>query len=703
MPERVIGSPWGTGSGINIPPLHTLMISELYVFAEGAQDGPLPFDLVRSRLASGDYGPDHLAWWEGAEDWVPLTTVPGLAERRSGPPPVPARSILESLPVTGSSAASPPDHTPAKPNDRECGAALVGLLFACVSLGVWRGVAYLTVHVATLEPEVARVFFGAAGAIGLLALWGLRGEYQKLRERSQWLRKLITVLAVAVGSLAVLLSAVGIASPLAAGALAKTDAPEPKDLAVSPAPRATDRKSTPKVQPVTKTSPAASGERTVAALRQYRVIMMTKRPDGQVASPELHTRYLIKSLGAMDLEQVDPEFSDYIRKSLSMFERDAFLSKKLQGEFDEVNTAFTSAAQQQGAPVFSADSATNPHLSPFMQQAAREAMAQRVQNQMVMESQRNAALNAVRDRHQNEANEFQHELKELDARFAILYGRLKARYPEIASAEAAESHVNRAAELYNSGDLDGAIAELDQSIGLYPRDAQTLAMRGAFKFDKGNLPSALADFEASIACDNKTALSYFYRGSVKQRTGDLKGAVADFSKALDLDAELPDAHAYRGATYLMLQSWSKAATDFQRCIAQAPTPQGWERLWLWVARCRMGQTAEATSELEDWMSRHTTSPSSGMADATIEFILGRRSESDLQQTAESLDPPERGLRLAKFWYYAGEKCLADGDKVAAADRFTRSLQTEADALTEYFLALEALKQLNTHLPWRAKD
>jgi hypothetical protein len=92
-----------------------------------------------------------------------------------------------------------------------------------------------------------------------------------------------------------------------------------------------------------------------------------------------------------------------------------------------------------------------------------------------------------------------------------------------------------------------------------------------------------------------------------------------------------------------------------------------------------------------------------MADATIEFILGRRSESDLQQAVESLNPPERGLRLGKFWYYAGEKCLAAGDKVAAADRFTRCLQTETMELAEYSLAFEALKQLNTHNPWRAKD
>jgi tetratricopeptide (TPR) repeat protein len=675
------------------------MISELYVFAEGVQAGPLPIDLVRSRVASGDYGPEHLAWWEGAEDWVPLNAVPGLGDQPFGPPPGPAGSTSESGASTGSTVVSHSEEVPARARDRKRNAALIGLLFACVSLGLLAGVAYLTAHVATLEPAAGRIFFGVAGAVGLLALWGMRDGYQRAPGRSDSSGWRIVTLAVCIASLAVMLSAVGVVSPSAARAWARPTSSPTEAMALSPAVPST----APEAQPVSKKASTANGDRTVAALHQYRAIVRTDHPDGAAASPELHTRFLIKSLGAMDLKQVDHEFSDYIRESLSMFERDAFLSKKLQVEFDEVNMAFASAAQQQGKPVFSADSATNPHLSPFMQQAAREALAQRAQFQMVMESQRNAALNAVRGRHQNEADEFQHELKVLDSRFAVLYEKLKARYPEVAAAEAAEPHTNRAAELYKGGVLDGAIAELDQAIELYPRDSQTLGMRGAFKFDQGNLRGALADFEASIECGNKTALIYFYRGCAKQRTGDLKGAVADFSKAIDLDAEMPDAHAHRAVTYLMQQSWSKAALDLERCIAQAPTPQGWERLWLWVARCRMGQKAEATSELEDWMSRHTTSSSSGMADATIEFILGRRSESDLQQAVASLNPPERGLRLGKFWYYAGEKCLAAGDKVAAADRFTRCLQTETKELAEYSLAFEALKQLNTHIPWRAKD
>ena len=63
------------------------MILELYLLIDDVQEGPFAFDEVQSRLTSGVYGPDLLAWWVGAPDWTPLATVPGLVARPTPPPP----------------------------------------------------------------------------------------------------------------------------------------------------------------------------------------------------------------------------------------------------------------------------------------------------------------------------------------------------------------------------------------------------------------------------------------------------------------------------------------------------------------------------------------------------------------------------------------------------------------------------------------
>lgn len=77
------------------------------VTRDGQQFGPYTPEEVRAYIASGQLFASDLAWFEGAADWMPLSSVPGL----SLPPTAPARlppppSVANRVPPAARSTAS---------------------------------------------------------------------------------------------------------------------------------------------------------------------------------------------------------------------------------------------------------------------------------------------------------------------------------------------------------------------------------------------------------------------------------------------------------------------------------------------------------------------------------------------------------------------------------------------------------------------
>lgn len=60
---------------------------QIFIQHNGVQTGPFPLEHVRSGLAGGTYQPSDLAWHEGAPGWLPLSTIPGIANHT--PPGLP--------------------------------------------------------------------------------------------------------------------------------------------------------------------------------------------------------------------------------------------------------------------------------------------------------------------------------------------------------------------------------------------------------------------------------------------------------------------------------------------------------------------------------------------------------------------------------------------------------------------------------------
>ncbi len=53
----------------------------LFINRDGQQFGPYPLDIVRIYLKTGALLPTDLAWYEGATNWVALSSMPEISSR----------------------------------------------------------------------------------------------------------------------------------------------------------------------------------------------------------------------------------------------------------------------------------------------------------------------------------------------------------------------------------------------------------------------------------------------------------------------------------------------------------------------------------------------------------------------------------------------------------------------------------------------
>ena len=72
------------------------------------------------------------------------------------------------------------------------------------------------------------------------------------------------------------------------------------------------------------------------------------------------------------------------------------------------------------------------------------------------------------------------------------------------------------------------------------QNAATYNDRGLAKEKKGDLDGALADYNQSIQLNPKYANAYKDRGNAKRKQGDLNGANADFNQSIKLGSKSVD-------------------------------------------------------------------------------------------------------------------------------------------------------------------
>jgi tetratricopeptide (TPR) repeat protein len=97
------------------------------------------------------------------------------------------------------------------------------------------------------------------------------------------------------------------------------------------------------------------------------------------------------------------------------------------------------------------------------------------------------------------------------------------------------NYIGRAYDKEQSGDLDGAIQDLNQAIEHQPaRRDEACEHLARVKEKRGDWAGALATYDRLVALDPNKSGSYYVRATAKKQHGDFEGAMTDFTRATEL-------------------------------------------------------------------------------------------------------------------------------------------------------------------------
>jgi len=98
-----------------------------------------------------------------------------------------------------------------------------------------------------------------------------------------------------------------------------------------------------------------------------------------------------------------------------------------------------------------------------------------------------------------------------------------------------EAYLQRAEAHSETGDLNGAISDIELYLSYFPEDDSALYRKGLIQFEHGSYLNAIQSFNKSLALNSGEAAYYFARGRTYAVTGTTRYAEKDMSMALDLD------------------------------------------------------------------------------------------------------------------------------------------------------------------------
>ncbi|MGE3627771.1 MAG: tetratricopeptide repeat protein, partial [Hyphomicrobiales bacterium] len=270
----------------------------------------------------------------------------------------------------------------------------------------------------------------------------------------------------------------------------------------------------------------------------------------------------------------------------------------------------------------------------------------------------------------------------------------------------ATAYNNRGYYLAETGDLKGALEDLDRAIKIWPRDATFFLTRGYVLGELGEIDRAFTDTNQAIKLDPKLAQAYVNRSAGWIAKGEPAKALADVEKALRLepgnimalhfkglslyhmsrykeavtaynaalkaDPKLALAYAHRGYSLFELGEYEKAAADFEKQIAlDATLTSGYiGRALYWKYK---DDTQRALEEINHALKLDTRDTDALNARAILLELLGEhdRAIADIE-AAIRIAPEEARLYLVRgnLWRETGnlEQALADQNKAITLNK-----------------------------------
>lgn len=134
----------------------------------------------------------------------------------------------------------------------------------------------------------------------------------------------------------------------------------------------------------------------------------------------------------------------------------------------------------------------------------------------------------------------------------------------------AEAASNRAGELEDANDIEGAIQAISEAIELAPDKLIYRALRGRLYNLQKQWRVAIRDFDSVLTMRPNAPSVLYSRGRARCMIDDLDGAISDFERCIARQPDSADAWAYIGDIHRFRRDWEPAIRAYERARELEP-------------------------------------------------------------------------------------------------------------------------------------
>jgi len=246
---------------------------------------------------------------------------------------------------------------------------------------------------------------------------------------------------------------------------------------------------------------------------------------------------------------------------------------------------------------------------------------------------------------------------------------------------------NRGLAYRAKGDLDRAIADYNEAIGLDGKYEPAYYSRGEAYRAKGDIDRAIFDYTEAIRLDANDADPLIARGIAYRVKGDSERAIADLNEAIRLNPKIDSAYFNRGMAHLYSGSLSQALADVTRASELDPK-DAYPALWVEIVGQRSKQPsrlaqASAALDMAAWPA------------PVIRMFLGQMTPAAVLAAADDPAPGRKRGQVCEANFYSGQLALRKGVKKDAQRLFQLAASDCPPDFNEWSAAKADLKALGT--------